>query len=296
MDIRRAIQQRMLILDGAMGTELQARGLPPDVSQEEWNAVEPEKVGQVHRDYIAAGADVVLTNSFGANRIKLDKRGMADRVEEFNRAAAQLALEAAAGRAFVLGDIGPLGELLAPLGRLSRQEAHDAFAQQAAALAAAGVHGIIVETMMSLEEAAVAAEAARAVCRLPVFVSGTFNRGKRGYRTVMGETVADFVAAALKAGAEVVGTNCGGGTQDALAIVTEMARCTDGPILAEPNAGVPELAQGKTIFKEDPETWVGGLTQFASMGIRLLGGCCGTTPAHIRRLRELLRESNPSKQ
>jgi len=287
-DIREAIVERALVGDGAMGTELQSRGLPADACQEQWNVDEPERVLGVHRDYLAAGADVLLTNTFGANRVKLSKRGLAERAEQFNRAGALLALQSAAGQAYVLGDVGPLGELIAPLGTLSCEAAHETFEQQIAALVAAGVHGIIIETMMSVEEAIVAVRAARQTCRLPVLVSVTFNKGKQGYRTLMGESVERATHAVVKAGADVVGTNCGGGTHDALAVITEMASCTDRPLLAEPNAGVPKLEGGKTVFKEGPDEWASCLPDLLKAGVRILGGCCGTTPEHIRHVRQLL--------
>jgi len=282
-------KERVLVCDGAMGTQLQAAGMTGDECPEQWNVDKPDKVSDIHRRYCEAGTDLVITNTFGGNQLKLSKRGLGNRMEEFNTAGARLALEVVSN-AYVLGDIGPTGELLAPLGSLAPEDAQRGFAEQAAALAKAGVHGIFVESMMSVDEAVLAVRGAREECDLPVLASITFQKGKGGYRTLMGDTVASAAELLKQAGAAIVGTNCGGGVDEAVEIITEMAQFTSLPLIAEPNAGVPSLEEGRTVFRETPDQWMQRVPKLVAIGTRIIGGCCGTTPEHIRRLRNLIDE------
>jgi len=272
---------RVVLLDGAMGTELQAAGMPAGVTPEVWAAEHPDVLAGVHKSYIAAGADAVLACTFGGNRWKLAYGGAAERVEELNRRLVEIARQAA-GDALVLGDMGGTGEFVAPLGDREPAEFVEVFAEQAAALAAAGVDGIIIETMTDLSEITAAVEGARRT-GLPVLASMSFARDahQHGWHTMMG---VDPVAAAeglAGAGADVVGANCGVGIEDMVHIVAAMAAATDRPVLAEPNAGMPRLVHGKTVFDATPVQMAGHVQALLDAGARLVGGCCGTTPAHI---------------
>ncbi len=277
-----------LLLDGAMGTQLFGLGLEGDCP-EVWNVDKPDAVEGIHRGYIEAGAQIVLTNTFGATEWKLALSGHAADVERFCQAAAENALRAAGDDGiYVLGDVGPTGELPAPYGTHSVEEFEAAFTAQIAALAGAGVHGIIVETMGSAVEAAAAVRAARNTCDLPVLACATYSAGKVGYRTLMGETVAQATEALLEAGADVVGSNCGLGTEEMVEVVKEVKAVARGPIIAEPNAGQPKLVEGRTVFDEDAETWAARIPEIAAAGANIVGGCCGTTPEHIARAGRLL--------
>ena len=286
-DLRDALHDR-LIADGAMGTELLALGLAGDCP-EAWNVERPEAVEGIHRSYVEAGAQVVLTNTFGATEWKLARSGREADQERFCRAAAENALKAAAGKgAYVLGDVGPTGELPEPYGARSVEEFESAFAAQIEMLAGAGVHGIIIETMASAVEAAAAVRAAKRCCDLPVLACVTYSAGKAGYRTMMGETVAQATEKVLEAGADVAGSNCGLGAAQMADVVREIRAVTGGPVLGKPNAGQPRLIEGRTVFDEGPEDWAAKTAAVAEAGANIVGGCCGTTPEHIARACELL--------
>jgi 5-methyltetrahydrofolate--homocysteine methyltransferase len=282
--------QGFLVADGAMGTQLLARGLGAECP-EACNVEHADAVRAVHEGYIAAGARLVLTNTFGASEWKLERSGHAADQERFCRAAAENARTAAVGRdVYVLGDVGPTGELPEPYGAHPVEAFERVFAAQVEVLAAAGVHGVIVETMGSAVEAAAAVRAAKRSCGLPVLGCLTFTAGNRGYRTMMGETVAQGAETLQEAGADVVGSNCGLGAGPMAEVVRELRAAADGPILAKPNAGQPKLVDGRTVFDEGPAAWAAQVPALAGAGATIVGGCCGTTPEHIARACELLNE------
>lgn len=290
-DLRATLSSR-LIADGAMGTQLLALGLAGDCP-EVWNVKRPEAVEGIHRRYVESGAQLLLTNTFGATAWKLARSGREAEQEVFCRAAAENALRAARGRSvWVLGDVGPTGELPQPYGERTIEEFESVFAAQIETLARSGVHGIIIETMASSVEAAAAVRAAKRVCGLPVLACMTYAPGKRGYRTMMGETVADATKALLDAGADAVGANCGLGAQQMVEVVREIRAATTGPVLAKPNAGQARLVDGQTVFDEGPEQWATVAPDLAAAGANIIGGCCGTTPQHIACARERLRARN----
>jgi len=276
-----------LIADGAMGTQLQELGLAGECP-ELWNVEEPDAVEAIHRRYVEAGARIVYTNTFGASAWKLALSGHEADQERFCRAAAENALRAADGRAYVLADVGPTGELPAPYGTHAIEAFENVFAAQVGFLAKADVHGIVVETMASAVEAAAAVRAAKRSCDLPVLACITYSAGKAGLRTLMGETVAQATEALLEAGADGVGSNCGLGVGPMISVVGEIRAVTDGPVLAKPNAGQPKLVDGKTVFEEGPEEWAARVPELVGAGANLVGGCCGTTPEHIARAAALL--------
>ncbi|MFW6158473.1 MAG: homocysteine S-methyltransferase family protein [Planctomycetota bacterium] len=279
-----------LIADGAMGTQLQALGLVGDCP-EVWNVERPDAVQGIHRRYVEAGARLVLTNTFGGSEWKLARAGHAADQARLCRGAAENARAAAGDGGFVLGDVGPTGKLPEPYGTHGIEEFESVFARQIGLLAAAGVHGVLVETMGSAAEAAAAVRAARRTCDLPVLATLTYSAGKRGYRTMMGETVEQGTEAVLAAGADVVGSNCGLGAGQMVGVIEQVRAVTAGPVLAKPNAGQPKLVDGETVFDEDAETWAAKAPALAAAGATIVGGCCGTTPDHIARAAALLHTS-----
>lgn len=278
----------ILLADGAMGTELQKRGMPTGVCPEEYNVTHPEIVQSIYRDYYNAGADLVETNTFGANRARLALHEFEHRVAEFCRTGAQLAREVCPMGKFVAGSMGPTGDLIEPLGPRTEQETFDIFAEQAMALAAGGVEVIFVETMMAAEEAEIAVRAVKAKTNLPVVATMTFEMGKAGLRTMWGVDVASAVHRLTAAGADVLGANCGRGFDEMIAIIQEMRPLTEKPIIAQSNAGIPEWVEGISVYKETPELILPKAEKLLQLGVNILGGCCGTGPEHIRAMRKLV--------
>ncbi len=288
MDLRRMAAERTLLLDGATGTELMARGIPGATPPELWNVERPDVVGAIHRDYFAAGADLVHANTFGGTRLKLAGHGLGERAAELNEAGARLAVavrDAEYPGRLVAGDVGPTGVMLPPLGDADPAVLRETFVEQAEALVRGGVDLLHIETMFDLGEALAAVEAAvGAAGGRPVCCSMTFKPAARGYRTMMGVSPAQAAAALLAAGATLVGCNCSI-TADAMGdLVADLHEAAGLPVLAQPNAGQPRLEGGVTVYDETPEHFAAEVAGFSSRGAGLVGGCCGTTPAHIAAL------------
>jgi len=277
-------EKAILVADGAWGTELAEHGLEPGEPPELWNADRPEAVEAVARGYVEAGADIILTNTFGGSRWKLEKAGLADRTAELNRLGAELSRRAAGDQALVFASVGPTGEFLAPLGERSAEEFVACFAEQTAALAEGGADGIVVETMADLGEARAALEAARQTCDLPAVVSMTFAHGPAGFATMMGVKPEQAAAELDAAGADMVGANCGSGIDHMIEVARLMRPRTARPLWIKSNAGVPELVDGRTVFRETPEAMAAKVEPLVEAGANVVGGCCGTTPEHIRQL------------
>jgi len=282
------VQEGLLLFDGAVGTMLQSWGLPVGEAPERWVFDKPDQVLRLHRAYVEAGAEALTTDTFGGTKFKLATWTDTSRVYELNRRAAELAREAAGDRVYVAGSVGPTGVFLAPLGEVSEQEMFEAFAEQVRGLVDGGVDLIIIETQMDVNEAKLALRAVREVGRVPVVANMTYDPGKAGFRTLMGATVEQCVRALDEAGADVLGTNCGTGISDMIEIVREMRRFTEKPILAEPNAGLPVLEGGKTVYKETAQEMADRVPDLVAAGAQIVGGCCGTTPEHIRLFRQKL--------
>ncbi len=280
-----------LVVDGAMGTLLQAMGLQPGECPELWCLSHREAVQSIHRAYREAGSDVVECNSFGGSRYKLRHYGLEDRVFEINRAAAALAREVAGETQHVLGSIGPTGEFMEPYGDETEASFFEAFAAQAIALEQGGADAVIVETMTAIEECCTAIKALRSCTKMTVVASFTFDpQVTGGYASMMGVTPAQFAVAAAEAGAHIIGSNCGLGADHMVNIVREMrGRVSTLPLLAMPNAGMPSLIDGKTVFMETPAMMAEKCLELRKAGALLIGGCCGTTPAHIRAMVDALR-------
>jgi 5-methyltetrahydrofolate--homocysteine methyltransferase len=279
-----------ILADGAMGTMLFASGLqfgdPPEV----WNVSQPEVVRRIHRGYLEAGSRIVMTNTFGGNRLRLRLHGLQERVGELNRTAAILLraeVDAAGGQALVAGDIGPTGEIMAPLGTLSDEEATEVFAEQAAALIAGGVDVIWIETMSHLSEIKAAIQGVRRVSAgIPIIATMTFDT--RGH-TMMGVSPEQAVSSLAAWGADAIGGNCGNGPDELLPVIERMhAAAPDLTLVAKSNAGMPELVDLRAVYRADPPTMAEAGLAFQAAGARIIGACCGSTPAHLKAMAEAL--------
>jgi len=289
-DIIQQLQKnKVLVSDGAWGTMLQAKGLKPGDCPEEWNISNPEAVESIAAAYREAGADIVLTNSFGGSQFKLRDFGFEDRTDEFNRTAAQLSKQAAGDDVFVFASVGPTGHFLVPLGTTTEEQMIDNFKVQIQGLADGGADVILVETMTDLGEASAAVKAARDVCDLPVAVTMTFDKGKQGYRTMMGTSVEKTVGTFVDLDVDILGTNCGNGIEQMVEIITEFRQFTDKYLIAHPNAGLPKLIDGKTVFEQTPVEMAGLVPDLIKAGANIIGGCCGTSPAHIEAIAQKIK-------
>lgn len=282
--MRRRIVERLadgdvLVADGATGTMLQAAGLPAGMPSEAWVLDRSAEILSLHRAYLEAGSDIILTTTFGGTRIRLNAAGLDARVAEINRRAAELAREAAGDDRYVAGDVGPSGELLAPLGRLTYTAAVDLFAEQTEALAAGGADVIYIETMSDLAEAKAAIEGAQRACELPVFC--TFSFDTRG-RTSMGVSPVQAVQAIAEMNVQAMGANCGHAPEEIVDILAEMrAAVPTAKLIAKPNAGVPRMVKRQAVYDAGPDRMAVLARQYVRQGVQIVGACCGSTPAHI---------------
>ena len=280
-DLNRRLREGLLVGDGAMGTALSAEGHAPGRSVEILNVEEPDQVCAVHRGFLEAGSDLLQTNTFQGSRPSLDRHGLGDRTVELNTAGAALARAVAGDRAFVAGDIGPTGQVLEPYGDFEESAARAAFEEQAQALARAGVDLLIVETMSAIEEAVLATAAAVAT-GLPVVSSMAFDPTGRTAFGVSPEQAAEELA---KAGAVVVGANCGTiSPAEMVDIIAQFREATSLPLVAQPNAGRPQQGEAGVIYPEPPGSLAEAAERFRDLGATIIGGCCGTTPDHIRAI------------
>ncbi len=279
-------QGKTMVSDGAWGTFLQQKGMQPGECPEEWNLSHPDDVFDIAKSYIEAGADMVETNSFGGTIFKVEKYGLADKVFELNKAAAEISRKAA-GDKFVLGSVGPTGKILM-MGDVTEEELYEAFKTQVQGLEAGGVDAIMIETMTDLDEARLAIKAAKENTNCEVFCTMTFEKTVNGdYRSMMGIAPTDMVNTLIDAGAELIGANCGNGIEDMIGIVKEIRKANkDIPVLVHANAGMPIYDDGKTVFPETPDEMANLIPKIIDAGANIIGGCCGTTPDHICRVRE----------
>lgn len=281
-----ALAERALILDGAMGTLLQERGLKPGQSPEELNLTMPEVVASVHREYLAAGADIIVTNSFGGSRCKLEHFGLEDKLVEINAKAVAIAREVAGSKAYVAASIGPTGQFVEPVGELTFDRMVAVFAEQAQALADAGADLFSLETFLDIKECKAALLACKQVApQLPVIAMLTFEDNGR---SVLGTSPEAAAITLTAAGADLVGTNCGLGVEGMYDLLRAMRRVTHLPLICQANAGLPQLVDGTTIFPASPAEMTAYHDRLLELGVRVIGGCCGTTPAHIKAMRTAL--------
>ena len=280
--IQELIASAPVVLDGAWGTLLQARGLGSGDCPDVWNLDRPESVRSVASLYAEAGSAVILTNTFRANRIALDAYGLAGRIREINRAGVELSREAAGSSTKVFASIGPTGKMLMT-GDLTEEDLAKVFHEQADALAEAGPDALVLETMSDLTEAKIALGAARTT-GLPVVVSMVFDSGKERNRTMMGATPEQVAEELTLAGADVIGANCGVGIESYVPVCARLRAATDRPIWIKPNAGLPEIIGGNPVYTTTPEEFARHAPALAQAGASFIGGCCGTTPDFIRAL------------
>jgi len=277
-----------LVTDGAWGTQLQARGLGQGEFPDLWNLSHPDRVAEVARGYVQAGSQVILTNTFGANRVRLGQESAVEKLGEINRRGVEISLGAAAGVAWVFASIGPSGKMLLS-GDIKPDELGVAYAEQGRALAAGGAHALVIETMSDLEEAKLAVEAVRQT-GLPVVACMVFDSGKAKDRTMMGQTPEQAAEALTKAGADVIGANCGQGIAGFVNICRRLHSATDRPIWIKANAGLPTMVDGKAQYHVTPNEFAGFVPELVAAGAQFIGGCCGTSPgfiaAIVRRMKE----------
>jgi methionine synthase I (cobalamin-dependent) len=287
--IQRLVSRGLVVTDGAWGTELQARGLGLGEFPDAWNLTHPDRVAEVARAYVAAGSQVILTNTFGANRVRLAENALADRVVEINARGVEISREAAGGKAVVFASIGPSGKLLLS-GEITPDDLRSAFEEQAQALAEAGADGLVIETMSDLEEANLAVTAA---CRtgLPIAACMVFDSGKDKDRTMMGMTPEQAAKALTEAGADVIGANCGQGIASFAGICRRLRAATDRPIWLKPNAGLPKVVEGRAVYTTSPEEFAGYVPELIKLGATFIGGCCGSNPGFVAAIVRCVRET-----
>lgn len=285
------ISQRVLVCDGAMGTMLYAKGIFLNRSFDELNLTQPDLVAEVHQAYVRGGSDVIETNTFGANRIKLGTFGLADRVSTINSQGARIARHAAREQAYVAGSIGPLGIRIEPWGKTGTDEAEEYFREQARALVEGGVDLFVLETFRDVNEIGAAIRAVRSVCSLPIVAQVTTEEDGNSLDGAPPET---FVPELEHLGANLVGVNCSVGPAAMLETVERMSRVASVPLSAQPNAGRPREIEGRNIYLSSPEYMASYARRFIGLGVRLVGGCCGTTPEHIRHIKVAVRGLAPA--
>ena len=292
--MERLASGEILVSDGAMGTFLQAKGLQPGESPEMWCLTHPDAVGSIAEAYIAAGSDIVETDSFGGTQFKQKEFGFEDKVAEMNKAAATIAKKAMGSKGYVAASVGPTGQIAYDEGgEATEEEFYNAFKEQVIALEEGGADAICIETMMSIIEAVQAVKAAKENTNLPVICTFTFEKGARGFRTMMGADPASAAKAVSDAGADVVGANCGNGIENMIEITKEIrAALPHTPILIQTNAGVPVLEDGKTVFKSTPGEMAARVPELIEAGANIIGGCCGTNPDHIAAMAKIVKGKN----
>ena len=285
--IAELIKDGPVLTDGSWGTQIMKRGLQPRESPDSWNLTHPEKVQEVAKEYVDAGSRVILTNTFGANRFVLGKFGLADKVTEVNIKGVEISKKAAGTKAYVFASMGPSGKLLLTKD-VSEDDLRQAFEEQAKAIAMAGADAIVVETMMDLAEARIAATAAKQT-GLPVIACLVFDAGKTKDRTMMGNTPEQVVEVLSHIGLDGFGANCGQGIEGFIPICSRMRFATDLPLWMKPNAGLPERVEGQVVYRTTAQEFVSFVPELVQAGANFIGGCCGTEQAFIREIGKTLK-------
>ena len=267
-----------------MGSRLIDLDLQPGTPPESWNLTHPEEIKQIHLEYFNAGSDIILTNTFGGSRLKLEAHGYGEKVEEYNTRAVEIAKEICPPNGYIAGDIGPSGKFLPPVGSITEQELTDNFTEQTTILAEADVDLFFIETMVDLKEAEIAVKAAKSVSNSPIFASMTYKKTKRGFFTIMGNSIEHCSEVLIEAGADAIGANCTISSEDMINLIPLIANSTDLPIIAKPNAGQPQLVEGKTIYLSKPAEFAHDIQQIVINGATIVGGCCGSNPKFINEI------------
>jgi 5-methyltetrahydrofolate--homocysteine methyltransferase len=284
----------ILVGDGAMGTMLFERGLKTGECPERWNLERPEVLEEIARLYVQAGADIVQTNTFGGSPLKLAQYALEDKTEAINAAAVRAVRKAVGDRVYVSASCGPCGRLLKPYGDIAPEEVAQSFERQLQAVTAEGVDMICIETMTDLAEAVLAVKAAKTASPdTPVAATMTFDATPRGFFTIMGVSVTQAVTGLTEAGANIIGSNCGNGIENMIQIAAEFKRHSALPVMIQSNAGLPQMEGGTLVYPETPEFMAEKCRELVDMGVGIIGGCCGTTPEHIRAIRGILAKPSP---
>lgn len=285
------VQQGVVLLDGGLGTELIKQGFQAGACPESWNLVKPDAVKSIHENYYAAGADAVSTNSFGGNSIKLAAYGQDNRCYEFNKAGAELARSVCPEGKFVVGSMGPTGKFILPQGEYTPEQFEDAYAEQARGLADGNVDVFLLETHYDLKEALCALRGVRRHAPdLPVWVTLTFNQTPRGYFTIMGNDISQFVAEMESSEVQAVGANCTLDSQQMVELSKELRAATSLPVVIQANAGQPEIDdEGDVVYSQPLEDYVKHIPEIVENGANIVGGCCGTDPDYIRAMADIIR-------
>lgn len=287
------LKERKLLLDGGFGTELIKKGFPQGACPESWNEEKPDIVQKINKSYYDAGSDAVLTNSFGGTTIKLQSHNLENKCYELNRAAALMANEVKPEGKFLGGSMGPTGKFLKPHGEFTEEEFEDAYAEQARGLTEGEVDFLLIETQYDLIEALCALRGARKASDLPVFLTMTFNHHPKGFFTLMGNSVDQFLEAMEREGVPVVGSNCTLNSEEMVELVKIMREKTSLPIIAQANAGKPSLSEeGEVAYSQGMEDYLRFIPQIIANGADIIGGCCGTDPDYIARMSEIVKTSS----
>ena len=289
MDILEKVQKEGLVFDGAMGSMLISKGITGSEAPEIWNLKHPDIILEIHRAYYEAGSDVASANTYGACAIKLKKMGVTQSVEDVNRSGVRIARKACGKGQYVAGELGSLGDMLEPAGPVSFNDAVDCFAQQAGILEDEGVDVFLIETIFDINIGLAAIKAVRSVSKKPIFCSLTFKKMKKGFFTIFGNNPKDSMKSLVKAGASAVGANCSMGSQTMIDLAHEIRKSVDIPVIIMPNAGMPETGKGNAVFyPEDEIFFADSIRKIRELGVEIVGGCCGTTPKYISKIKEVI--------
>lgn len=284
---------KVLLCDGAVGTMLMKKGVKPGGCMEILNIEKPEIVEEIASDYFNAGADIVLTNTLGGTPLKLAQYGLDDKTDVINSSAVKIVRRVSEVNCFVVASIGSTGRILKPYGDISPEEVFESFKKQLEILHSEGIDGICVETMTDLEEAKLAVSASKEIApEIPVMATMTFDATERGFFTIMGNNIEASIAGLKEAGADIIGSNCGNGIENMVKIAKEFTNLTDMPVIIQSNAGLPKSVDGNLVFSETPEFMSEHCQYLLDAGIKIIGGCCGTTPEHISAFRKLIDNFN----
>ncbi len=288
MNILEKVKKTGLLFDGAMGSILINKGITGSEAPELWNLKHPDIIREIHRAYFKAGADVASANTYGASAIKLKKMGVAQSVEEVNRAGVRLAREVCGKDRYVAGELGSLGDMLSPMGPVSFEQAVDCFAQQAGFIEDEGVDVFLIETIFDMNIALAAIKAVRSVSEKPIFCSLTFKQMKKGFFTIFGNNP-NSMKELVDAGASAVGANCSLGSNEMIDLAKEIKNSVNVPVLIMPNAGMPEVTKDNIAsYPEDEIFFANQIQKIKKLGVEIVGGCCGTNPDYIKKIREVL--------